>query len=152
MVLFIISANGTSKHLFLAISTMITSNRAGSCTCTFGQLIFCIFTYIISITLSFMARFTKMSISPAKPLSNTTTKFTFELNKIFTMFWAVLDWNITTIWAYQLFCFKRTSCILRLVHRCHTIFSASKVRTFAFETHKVGVNDHSVIFRLSEVN
>ena len=93
-----------------------------------------------------------MSISPAKPLSNTTTKFTFELNKIFTMFWAVLDWNITTIWAYQLFCFKRTSCILRLVHRCHTIFSASKVRTFAFETHKVGVNDHSVIFRLSEVN
>lgn len=152
VILFIIPTNRTSKHFFLAISAVISSNRARSWTWTFRQLIFSIFTYIISITLPFMTRFTKVSISPAKPLSNTTTEFTFELNEIFAMFWTVLNRNITTFRAYQLLSFERASCILRLIHCCHTILSASEIRTFALETHKIGIDDHSVIFRFSVVN
>lgn len=151
MILFIISAYGTSKHFLLAVAIMISSYWASSWG-TFRKLIFCIFAHIISIALPFMTRLTEMSVTPTKPLCNTTAKFTFKLNKVFTMFWTVLDWNITTFRAYKLLCFKRTSCILCFIHSCHTIFSASEVRPFALETHKVCIYYHSVIFGFAVIN
>jgi hypothetical protein len=53
-----------------------------------------------------MTWLTKMSISPAKPLSNATTKFTFELNEVFPMFWAIFDWYLAAVGTNQLFSFK----------------------------------------------
>jgi len=152
VILFIISAYGTSKHFLLTIAIMITSYRASSWSRAFRKLIFRVFTHIISITLPLVTRFTEMSVTPTKPLCNTTAKFTFKLNKVFTMFRAVLDRNVTTFRTYKLLWFKRTSCILCFIHRCHTIFSASEVRSFALETHEVCIDYHSVIFRFSIIN
>jgi hypothetical protein len=53
-----------------------------------------------------MTRFTKMSITPAKPLSHTTTKFAFKFYKIFAMLWTILNWNLATIRTNKLFSFK----------------------------------------------
>ena len=151
MVLLVVTADCTTQHLFISISQMITSDWASSWAWAFGQLIFCILTYIVSIALSFMARFAEVSIAPAKPLSNTTAKLTFKLNEIFSMFWAVLHWNITTFRANKLLCFKRSTSIL-FVHGCHTIFSSSEVRPFTFEAHEVSIDNHRIILRLSIIN
>jgi hypothetical protein len=43
-----------------------------------------------------MARVTKVSISPTKPLSNITAKLAFELSKVLPMFFTILNRNITT--------------------------------------------------------
>jgi hypothetical protein len=43
-----------------------------------------------------MARVTKVSISPTKPLSNITAKLAFELSKVLLMFVTILNKDITT--------------------------------------------------------
>ena len=122
---------------------MITPRWTFSRTLTFRQFIFCIFTHIISITLPFMTWFTKMSISPTKPLSNITTKFTFKFNEIFSMFFAILYWNLTTIWTNQFFRII-ISLIICLIHCISTIFSSTKKWILTFETLKIGINCHTI--------
>ena len=128
---------------------MIASNRTSSWALALRQLLFRVFTDIVSTTLPLMTWFAEMSVSPAKPLCNTTTKFTFKLNEIFSMFGTILNRNITTSWTYQFLRFERTSSCISLVHSSYTIFSSSKVGFLALEAQKVGVDDHSILLRLS---
>jgi hypothetical protein len=79
-----------------------------------------------------MAGLAKMSITPAKPLSNTTTKFTFELNEVFSMLRTILYRYFTAIWTDKLLSLK-TSSSISFVHSCHTVFSASEIRSLALE-------------------
>ena len=129
---------------------MISSYWTFSRTRTFWKLIFCILTHIISITLPFMTRLTKMSISPTEPLSSWATKFTFELNEIFSMLWTVFNWNLTAIRTDQ-FLFLIICCIRSFIHCICTILSSAKVRFFTFKTHKVGINSHRIFSWLFEV-
>jgi hypothetical protein len=79
-----------------------------------------------------MAGLAKMSITPTKPLSNTTTKFTFELNEIFSMLRTILYRYFTAIWTDKLLSLK-TSPSISFVHSCHTVFSASEISSLALE-------------------
>jgi hypothetical protein len=47
-----------------------------------------------------MARLAEMGISPAKPLSNATAKFAFELYEIFAVLGTVFHRNLTAIRTY----------------------------------------------------
>jgi hypothetical protein len=124
---------------------MISTNRTFTRTLTFWQLLFCIFWHIVSITLFFMTGFTKMSISPAKPLSCWTTKFTFKLYEINTMFWTIFNRNVTTFRTNQLFLIVSLN-ILSIIHNFSTIFSTSKIRFLTFETHKISIYRHCILF------
>lgn len=130
---------------------MIASNWT-SCTRAFWQLLFGILTYIVSIALPFMARLTEMSITPAEPLSYTATKLAFELNEVFSMLWAIFNRNIATFGANKLLGLERSTCVLCLVHCCHTILSSSKVSPFTLEAHKVSIDNHWIVFRFTKVN
>lgn len=152
MIFLVVPANSTAKHFLLSVPRMVPTNRTNSNTATFRQLLFCVFADIISVALPLMARLTKMSIAPAKPLSNTATELAFKFNKVFTMFGTVLNRNIAAFWANKFFWFERTSSILSFVHCCHTVLPSSKIRSFAFETHEVGIYYHSILFWLSKVN
>lgn len=94
-----------------------------------------------------MTGFTKMSISPTKPLSCRTTKFAFELNKIFTMFRTILNRYLTTVWANKFLSFK-LSLILGFIHRISTIFSTTKIWIFAFIAQKICIYCHRIFIRL----
>jgi hypothetical protein len=87
-----------------------------------------------------VARVAKMSVSPTKPLCSTTTILAFELNEIFSVFWAVLNRNVTTARANQLFCFEPIDVLL--IHCFGTVLSSSKIRRFTFKTHEIGVYSH----------
>ena len=128
---------------------MIPSYRTSSRTFAFWQLLFRIFTDIITTALPFMTRLTEMSISPTKPLSNTTTELAFKFYKIFSMFWTILNWNITAARTYQLFWFKRTSSCICFIHCSHTIFSSSKIWLFALETHEICIDYHRIFLRFT---
>lgn len=130
---------------------MVTSHRTCSWSSTLGQLIFGVLTHIIALALPFMARLTKMCISPTEPLSYTATKLAFKLNKIFSVLRTVFNRNITTFRTDKFFSFKWTSSILSLVHSSHAIFSSSKIWTFALKAHKVGVNNHRILFWFPKV-
>ena len=130
---------------------MVSADRTGSWSFTFWQLFLGIFAHIVTTTLFLMTRFTKMSVSPTEPLSNTATKFAFKFDKVLTMFWTVLDWYVTTAWTNQLFGFKRSSCSVCFVHGSNTVFPSSEIRFFALEAHEVGVDNHRIFFRLSKV-
>lgn len=129
---------------------MISSYRAFSRSFTFWQFFFWIFTYIISVTLLLMARLTKMSVPPTKPLGCWATKFTFKLNKVFSMFWAVLYWDLTTVRTNEFFRFK-WSCILRLIHSLCTILPSSEISIFAFKTFEVSIYSHSIFTGLLKI-
>lgn len=141
-----ISTYCTAQHFLLSIQPVITSNRTFSWSLTFWQLIFCIFRYIISITLPFMTWLTKMSVTPAEPLSYWTAKFTFKLYKVISMLRTILNWNITTTWTNKLFRIKALS-ILSIIHNFSTILTPSKIRFFTFKTHKICIYGHGIIFR-----
>ena len=117
---------------------------------TFRQFLFWIFTDIISVTLFLMARLTKMSVPPTKPLGCWATIFTFKLNKFFPMFGAVLYWDLAAVRANKLLRFK-WSCILRLIHSLCTILSSSEISIFAFKTFEVGIYSHSIFVRLLKI-
>lgn len=141
---FIITANCTTKSFLLAVATMITSYWALFWTWTLRQLLFWILAYVVTITLPFMTWFTKMSVTPTKPLSSRTTIFALKLYEIFSMFWAIFNWNFTAIWTYQLLGLK-WSCILRLVHGLCAVFPATKIWIFTFKTLKISVNGHGIL-------
>ena len=128
---------------------MVTSDRTSSWSLALRQLFFRVFTDIVSTTLPLVTRFTEVSISPAEPLCNTTAKFTFELNEVFSMFRTILNRNIATSWTYQLLRFERSSSCIGLVHRSYTIFSSSKVRFLAFKAQKVSIDNHSILLWFS---
>ena len=92
-----------------------------------------------------------MSVSPAEPLSYAAAKLAFELDKVFTVFGAILNGDITASWTDKFLRFKGSSSVVGLVHGCDTIFSASKVRFLAFETEEVGIDDHSILLWFSKV-
>lgn len=94
VILLYVPANRTAQHFFFPITIVIASDGACPWTCAFRQLVFCVFTHIVSTTLLFVTRITKVSVSPAEPLGDATTEFTLELYKIFSMLRAVLNRNI----------------------------------------------------------
>jgi hypothetical protein len=130
---------------------MIASNRTGLRPHTLWQLLLCVLTYIVTIALPFMARLAKMGVTPTKPLSYTATKFAFELNEVFAVLRAVLNRYLTAIRTNKFSSIKRSSCILGLVHSSDTIFAPSKVRIFAFKTHKISIDNAGILFRLSKI-
>lgn len=113
----------------------------------FWQFLFWIFANIVSVTLLFMARLTKVSISPTEPLSRWTTKLTFKLNKILTMFWAVFYGNLATVGANKLLCLKR-ACVLLVIHCVCTIFTTTKIGIFTFKTLKIRIYCHCILIWL----
>lgn len=125
---------------------MVSTNRTFSRSRTFRKLIFCIFWYIVPCTLFFMTRLTKMCVSPAKPLGSWATILAFELNKILSMFRAVLYWNVTTVWTNKLFLIK-TLYILLVIHCLSTVFTSSKIRILTFIAHKVCIYGHWILIR-----
>ena len=98
-----------------------------------------------------MAWLEKMSVTPTKPLSYTATKFAFELNEIFAVLWTILNRYLAAIRADKFSSIKGSSCILSLVHSSNTILAPSKVRIFAFKTHKISVDNASILLRLSKI-
>ena len=129
---------------------MIPSNRAFPRSWTFRKFILRVLAHIISWTLSFMARLTEMSISPAKPLSSRTTEFTLKFYKIFSMFWTILNRHFTAIWTDEFFWIIRP-CILSLIHGICTVLSSSKKGLLAFEAFKISINRHRIFNRLSKI-
>ena len=129
---------------------MISTNWTFICSRAFRQLILCIFTNIISITLPFMAWLTKMSVSPAEPLCYRTAKFTFKLYKIFSMLRTILNGNFTTIRANQIFSIIRTL-ILSFIHGIRTIFSSSKIGFFTLKTLEISIDSHRILIRFAIV-
>jgi hypothetical protein len=130
---------------------MISPNRTFAFSCAFWQLLFRIFTHIVSLALLFMARLAEVCISPTKPLCDTTTKFTLKFDKIFAMLRTILYWNIAASWTYKFFRLEISASILRLIHGRYTVFSSTKIRLFTFEAHKVSINDTCVFLWLLKV-
>ena len=95
-----------------------------------------------------MAWFTKMSISPTKPLWNITAKFTFVFDKICSMFRACLitttDSHSCAFTADKLFFFK-VFVIIYLV----TLLQTSKVGLLTFKTLIIGKFTHCKVLKLS---
>ena len=129
---------------------MIASHRTLVWTQTLRQLVFRVLTHVVPLTLSLVARLAKVCVTPAKPLCSRTAKLTLELNKVFPVFGAIFNGHLTAIGADQLFGVVG-SLILSLIHGISTVFSASKVRLFAFEALEIGVDGHSILVRFSEI-
>ena len=145
-VFFVVSTDCASKHFFISIWSMISSNRAFSRPLTFWQLLSRIFWHIIAIALFLMTRLTEMSIAPTKPLSSRTTELTLELNEVNPMFGAVFYRNVATFWAHEFLLIESLLLsILIGVHYLGAVLSASKIWLFALKTHKVCVDGHCVL-------
>jgi hypothetical protein len=85
LIFFNVSTNTTSKCILISICRVIPSYRTFFRAFTFRQLVFRFSRDIISCTLSLVARFTEMSVTPAKPLSNLTAELTFKFYEILSM-------------------------------------------------------------------
>ena len=129
---------------------MLAAGWAFSDSQAFWKLVFSVFTHVVSVALTLMARLAEMCVSPTKPLRNTTTKLAFELNEIFSMLWAIFYGYFTAIGAYKLFRIEGSTS-LRLVHRSHTIFSSSKIWIFAFKTLEICVDCSSVLLWFTKI-
>lgn len=151
MVLLKISANCAPQHLLLSIPVMVASNRTGLRSHALRQLLLRVLTYIITVALPLVAWLAKMSVTPAKPLSYTATKFAFELNEVFAVLRAILNRYLAAIRTNKFGSIKGSSCVLRLVHSSNTILAPSKVRIFAFEAHKISIYNAGVLFRFSKI-
>lgn len=151
MIFLEISTDGTAKHLLLSVTCMIASHWTCSWTWALWQLIFGVFANVVSVTLALMARFTKMSVTPAKPLCNTAAKLALEFDKVLSVLGTVLYWNITAARTYKLLWVECSSRILCLIHCCNTVFSASEIRLLTFKAHKVCVYNARILFRLTKV-
>jgi hypothetical protein len=91
-----------------------------------------------------MAIITKMSISPAEPYCNITTKFTLKADKLFSVFVAVFCLNWATLRTNKILWVKLF--VFLLIHCLSTIFSATKVWFFTFKTLKIGIKCQCVFF------
>lgn len=151
MVLLIIPTNRTSEHFLLSVTIVIASDWTPFSPQTFWQLLFSILAHVVTLALSLMARLAKMSISPTKPLGNTTAKFTFKFDKIFAMLRTIFNRDLTTSRADELFWLEISTCILCLIHGRYTIFPSSKIRLFTFETHEIGVYYACILLWFPEV-
>lgn len=147
IILFVIPANRTSHHLLFTISVMISSHWTWSRTKALWQLIFSILTHIVSVALSLVAWLTEMRITPTKPLCYTAAELAFELYKVLAMLGAIFNWNLTTVWADQLFRFECTRTI-SLIHGSHTILPAAKIWIFALKALKIRINCHRILLGL----
>lgn len=129
---------------------MLSSDWTFTRALTLGQLIFCVLWYIVTIALFFMTRLTKMSISPTKPLRYWATKFAFKFYKVVSMFWTIINRNVTTSRTNKLFGIKSLS-ILCIIHYFSTIFPTSKIRFLTFKAHEIGINSHRIFFWFVEI-
>lgn len=130
---------------------MVSSYWTFACPRAFWQLLLGILTHVISLALTFMAWLTKMSISPTKPLCNTTTKFAFKFDKVFAMLRTIFDRDLTTSRAYELFRLEIPTCILCFIHGRYTIFPSSKIRLFTFETHEISIYYACILLWFAEI-
>lgn len=146
-----VKAHGTSQTPLITVPIVVSPNGTHSWPSTLRKLIFCIFTHIVSITLSFIAWNTETCISPTKPISYAATKFAFELHKIFSMFGTILNRYIVAAWTNQFFWLETFYCSLIFIGGSHTVLPTSKVRIFALKTHKVCVYDHRILICLSVI-
>ena len=92
-----VSTNGTTQHLFFSIPIVITSDGTFVWSLALWQLLFRVLAHIFPTALLFMTRLTEVCVSPTEPLCNTTAEFTFEFNKILTVFRTILNRDLTTI-------------------------------------------------------
>ena len=137
--------------LLLAVSVVVPADRTGPSSLALWQLFFCVFAYVISAALLFVAGVAEMGVAPAEPLSYAATKFAFELDKVFTVLGTVLNRNVTTTGAYKFFRFERPTSCIGFVHGSHTIFSASKVWLLTLKAHKICIDDRCVLFGLTKI-
>lgn len=100
-----------------------------------------------------MAIITKMSTSPAKPLTNIATEFTFKSYKLFSMFFTIFSFYRTTLRTNQFisFIWSRRTCWL-FIHHLRTVFSSTIIWFFTFEAFKVSVDCHCILYRLIKVH
>jgi hypothetical protein len=96
-----------------------------------------------------MARLTKMSIAPAKPLRDITTELTLKLYVVQPMLFTVFDSSLNTIacafCTYQLF-FLEIFFIFFLVHLA--IFQPAEVWPLTFEAFIVSKFEKTKVFEL----
>lgn len=109
------------------------------------KLVFCIFWYIVTIALLLMTRLTKVGITPTKPLCYWATKFAFKFYKVVSMFWTIIDRNITASRTNKLFRIISLN-ILCIIHDFGAIFPTSKIWFLAFKAHKICINSHRILF------
>lgn len=148
VIFFKVTTNRTPQHSFISVSVVVSSHRTRSRPSALRKLIFCVLAHIVSITLSLMARFTKMCISPTEPLSYAAAKLALKLYEIFSMFGTIFYRHIAATWANQLFWLKTSSCSLSFIHSRHTVLPTSEVRIFALKAHKVCIYDHRILICL----
>ena len=129
---------------------MIPSCWALPRTLALRQLIFRILAHIVPVALPLVARLAEVGVSPAKPLGCWTAEFTFKLNKVFSMLGTIFYGYFATVRTNKLLRLERTS-ISGLIHRLCTVFTASKIRIFAFEALKVGINSHRILVWFFEI-
>ena len=117
---------------------------------TLRQLIFGIFTYMVSFALPSMTWFAEMSITPTKPLSNRTAKLTFKFNKVLSMsfFWTIrFRANTTASRANKMLLFE-LFVVFHFSHHSTALFCTTKIRMFAFKASIIWVDGHCIFKRL----
>ena len=122
----------TSKSKFISIFRMLHLQRTIGNTFALRELFLCLLRDVISFHLLLMTRLTKMSCSPAKPLSDWAAELALKFNEIRPMNFTILNTGThTNSWTFT------TNQLLRLelssLLSCFTIFHTSKVRGFALE-------------------
>ena len=95
-----------------------------------------------------MTFITKMSISPAKPLSNRAAEFAFKFYKLFSMLFAVFGRDRTAFRAYQLGGIELGGASSGIIiHHFSTVFPATKIRLFALIALKISIYGHPIFQR-----
>ena len=133
MVIFGISTNTATYCIFFSVWRMLYLQWTFLNTRAFWKLVFAFSWNIISWTLLFMTWFTKMSVTPAKPLCYVAAEFAFKLYKFSSMFFTIFnsstDTYSRTLSTYKLFFFESLITILP----SFTIFHTSEIRIWTFE-------------------
>ena len=82
MVLDVVSTQSTAQRLLIPVRTVIPTDRALPHALAFRQAVDGHLCEVIPLRLPSMTCITKMSGTPAKPLSNRTTKLTLKLDLV----------------------------------------------------------------------
>ena len=114
------------------------------------QLTLLILTNIVTVALLLVTIIAKVCIAPTEPLSYTTAILAFEVDEVsavlFTVFNATLHRRRRAFAANELFWFK-----FLLLHCVNTVFFASEICIFAFETLIVSEFVHRVCLKVVEI-
>lgn len=88
-----------------------------------------------------MAALAEVSVPPAEPLGNRATKSAFELDVLFPMLWAILNWNFAAIGAYELLLIELS---LILLHCILASLTPAKVWFLAFIALVIGEDSQGI--------